>query len=43
MTGRAEKTEDADHRALIRWAFQEVRRIASRLAQPRVQPAYFIA
>jgi hypothetical protein len=29
--------------ALIRWSIQEVRRIAQRLAQRRINPAYIIA
>jgi hypothetical protein len=37
------KTEDADHQDLIRWSIQEVRRIANKLAQRRIQPAYIIA
>ena len=37
------KTEDEDHQDLIRWSIQEVRRIANRLAQRRIQPAYIIA
>ena len=37
------KTEEADHRNLIRWSIQEVRRIANKLAQRRIQPAYIIA
>ena len=37
-----QKTGDADHRDLIRWSIQEVRRIANRLAQRRIQPAYII-
>jgi hypothetical protein len=28
---------------LIRWSIQEVRRIANKLAQRRIQPAYVIA
>jgi SRSO17 transposase len=37
------KTENQDHPDLIRWSIQEVRRIAIRLAQRRIQPAYIIA
>lgn len=37
------KTKDADHQDLIRWSIQEVRRIANKLAQRRIQPAYIIA
>ncbi|XKM38061.1 IS701 family transposase (plasmid) [Rhizobium ruizarguesonis] len=37
------KTADTDHRDLIRWSIQEVRRIATRLAQRRINPAYVIA
>jgi hypothetical protein len=28
---------------LIRWSIQEIRRIASRLAQTRIEPAHIIA
>ncbi|PON59164.1 Ribonuclease H-like domain containing protein [Parasponia andersonii] len=37
------KTEDADHQDLIRWSIQEVRGIATRLAQRRIKPEYIIA
>ncbi|TVV70192.1 hypothetical protein FOY91_19735, partial [Sphingomonas solaris] len=37
------KTADEDHPDLIRWSIQEVRRIANRLAQRRILPAYIIA
>jgi phosphohistidine phosphatase SixA len=30
-------------RALIRWSVQEIRRVAMRLAQQRIQPAHVIA
>ena len=33
----------ADHQNLIRWSIQEIRRIASKLAQRRIQPAHIIA
>jgi hypothetical protein len=35
--------KEADHPDLIRWSIQEVRRIANKLAQRRIQPAYIIA
>ena len=31
------------HQELIRWSVQEVRRIANKLAQRRIKPAYVIA
>ncbi|MGZ9204964.1 MAG: IS701 family transposase, partial [Nitrospira sp.] len=34
---------DADAPDLIRWSVQEIRRIAVRLAQRRIQPAHVIA
>jgi hypothetical protein len=34
---------DADAPDLIRWSVQEIRRIATRLAQRRIQPAHVIA
>ncbi|WP_439896130.1 IS701 family transposase [Rhizobium aegyptiacum] len=37
------KTADTDRQDLIRWSIQEVRRIATRLAQRRINPAYVIA
>jgi hypothetical protein len=37
------KTENAETQDLIRWFIQEIRRIANRLAQRRIQPAYIIA
>ncbi|MBW4331268.1 hypothetical protein KY084_10335, partial [Stakelama sp. CBK3Z-3] len=37
------KTEDARHQELIRWSVQEVRRIAVKLAQRRIEPACIIA
>ena len=37
------KTEDADYQDLIRWSIQEVRRIANKLAERRIEPAYIIA
>jgi len=39
----AKKTENQNHPDLIRWSIQQVRRIAIRLAQHRIQPAYVIA
>jgi len=36
-------TQDADHPDLIRWSIKEVRQIANKLAQRRIQPAYIIA
>jgi hypothetical protein len=37
------KIDDADHQDLIRWSIQEVRRIANKLAQRCIRPAYIIA
>src|SRR5215210_6867722 len=34
---------DASGRVLIRWSVQEIRRIAMRLAQRRIEPAHIIA
>ena len=41
----APKNEDGDSsaRALIRWSVQEIRRLAGRLAQRRIEPAFVIA
>ncbi|WP_109613205.1 hypothetical protein [Pseudaminobacter salicylatoxidans] len=33
----------AQHRQLIRWSIQEIRRIATRLARTRIEPSYIIA
>src|SRR3990167_1298477 len=37
------KTEDTNHQDMIRWSIQEVRRVANKLAQRRINPAYIIA
>jgi hypothetical protein len=37
------KPGDAEATPLIRWSIQEVRRIANKLAQRRIQPAHIIA
>jgi hypothetical protein len=41
----ANETEDLDRASppLIRWSIQEIRRIASRLAQTSIEPAHIIA
>jgi hypothetical protein len=36
-------TQDPGTPALIRWSVQEIRRIATRLAQARIEPAHVIA
>jgi len=41
--GTAPKKNADDSAPLIRWSIQEVRRIAVRLAQRRIQPAHIIA
>ena len=38
-----QKDQNEDHQDLIRWSIREVRLIANRLAQRRIQPAYIIA
>jgi SRSO17 transposase len=36
------RPRDADHQDLLRWYIQEVRRIANKLVQRRIVPAYVI-
>ncbi len=45
MTPQKNKTQDLQRfpPPLIRWSVQEIRRIATRLAQRRIQPAQIIA
>ncbi len=43
MEAQNPDARDPDTPALIRWSVQEIRRIATRLAQRRIQPAQVIA
>jgi hypothetical protein len=43
QSGNAPKKNAKATPALIRWSIQEVRRIAVRLAQRRIEPAHIIA
>ena len=42
-TPKKTKSTNAKTSDLIRWSIQEIRRIAQRLAQKRINPAYVIA
>ncbi len=42
-TPNQDKNKDVTTQSLIRWSIQEVRRIATRLARKRIQPAHIIA
>ena len=43
LTLTPKKTTDRTAQAMVRWSLQEIRRVAWRLAQRRIEPAFVIA